>query len=238
MKSETFLLSLDFSVLFNPSHPEKKVSETVQQHIEEIWKKEIVRTRGKVFNGRFLSADHFDGKYLQGHFVDYKYYLAQTRDPTLAQELNIKPVCVCSYTVCDDCILMGKRADYVTEYQNFYELVPAGGIDPSAISGSSIDIIKQIKLELKEEAGIDASYVQSIIPTFLINYPGNMPYEICVKIELNPAVKNLQAERDDEYTELIWIHKDKMDEFVKQNHENIIPLSILILSLFNPRKSK
>lgn len=233
MKNETILqLPSDFKIHIDYAYPERKINEATKLHIEEIWKKELVRTRGKLFNGTLLSAHEFDGRQLNGHFVEYKYYLAQTRDPSLEAELHVQPICVCGHTTANDCILIGKRSGHVTEYQNFYELVPAGGIDTSAVDKNNVDVIKQLKTELKEEAGIEAPMILGIVPSFLIHYPQTFTYEICAKIELDPSAKNLVADRDDEYTELLWIPKNSMKEFVIQHRKEIIPLSLQLLELF------
>lgn len=233
MKNDTAIsIPLDFKVNIDYAHPRIEISEATKARIEEIWKMELVRTKGKLFNGELLSADNFDGKQLSGHFVEYKHYIAQLRDPSLANELRVKPICVCGYTVAGDYILVGKRADHVTDFQNFFELVPAGGVDPSSISKDCIDIIKQLKMELKEETGFDSSMVRSIVPTYLIVCSKTRSYEICSKIELDPAAIDLVAERDEEYTELLWIPKSSMPEFVEKHRSRIIPLSLHILELF------
>lgn len=234
MENESIVrLPADFKVQVNYSYSQKKINESTQLHIEEIWKKELIRTRGKLFNGKILSAEVFDGKQLMGHFVEYKHYLAQARDPSLMDELGIQPICVCSYTTAGDYILMGMRADYVTDFSNYYELVPAGGIDPSAISNNNVDVIKQIKIELKEEAGIEEFLVQSIIPTFLCRCYETNTYEIITRIELDPSARHWMGERDGEYTELIWIPKNTLRAFMEMNRGKIIPLSLLILGLFS-----
>lgn len=236
MKNENIVqLTEDFRVAISYEHPQRLISNALKLHIEDLWKKEIVRTKGKIFNGQLLSAVNFDGQHLKGHFVEYKLYLAQTRDPSLMNELNIKPICVCGYTTEGDYTLIGKRADHVTDYSNFFELVPAGSIDTSSVNHHSIDIINQLKTELKEEAGIVESMVRSIKPSFLIYDPTTQTYEICAKIDLEPASRNLLPEHDEEYTELRWIAKDDLPEFVIKHRERIIPLSLQILDLFNLR---
>ncbi len=225
-------LPVDFQVSINHSFTQKKFKESTKVHIEDIWKKELIRTEDKLFNGQILSAEEFDGKQLIGHFVEYKQYLAQLRDPSLADELNIKPICVCGHTTAGDYILIGLRSNYVTDYANYFELVPAGGIDPLAIINNRIDIRKQIQIELKEESGIEASMVQSIVPTFIIQYMESCTYEIVSKIELDPAARNWVGERDGEYTEIMWIAKRDVKAFVEQHRKQMIPLSIQILDLF------
>lgn len=220
----------DFSVIVNHSFVQKGFDEETKHQIEDIWKKELIRTNGKLFNGKLLSAEEFDGKQMIAHFVEYKHYLAYSRDPSL--DICIRPLCVCGYTTSDENILFGLRADYVTDFPNYFELVPAGGLDPSSMVNNKIDVIKQLRIELKEEAGIEESMIRSIVPTYLVEYYEPCTYEIVAKIELNASAKNWVGERDDEYTELIWVHKHNLNEFVNLHRKKIIPLSLQILNLF------
>lgn len=233
MENEIVLpLPSNFEVVLDFDHSPKNLDAETQNVIENIWEKELIRTQGKLFNGNLFSADNFDGIQLYGHFVEYKHFLAQVREPQLFELLAIKPVCVCGYTVDCDHILIGKRSDYVTEFQNYYELVPAGGIDTSAIHNDKIDIIKQLYTELKEEAGIEVSMVKKITPSFLVKYSDVQPFEICSKIELHDSTRDALGKHDEEYTELIWIKKNKIREFVEKNREGIIPLSVHLIDLF------
>jgi hypothetical protein len=226
-------LPTDFKVMINYSYARQEIEDAVLRRVDMLWKQEIIRTEGKVFNGTILNAEKFDGSLLLGHFVEYKHYIAQTRDPSLASIFNIQPICVSAYTHAGDQILFGKRSNHVTDYQNFYELVPAGGVDKSSVEHDRIDILKQIKTELKEEAGIDESKILNITPAYLIPYAATKTYEICAKIELDPQVKDFLGERDDEYTALHWISKDDLPSFVEKNRAAINPLSLQLLKLFN-----
>lgn len=233
MKHERVIpLTDDFKIIINHSPSLPLIPHTIQEHIEDIWKKEIVRTRGRVFNGQLLSAETLHHHELHGHFVEYKHLIAQLRDPSLKEILNVQPICVCGYTLAGDSILIGKRAAHVTDYPNLYELVPSGGVDPSAIVRDQVNIIHQLKIELKEEAGIEENMIDSILPSFLIICSESCTYEICAKIELNTEVKNREAERDEEYTELKWIPKTMIKKFIQEQQEKIIPLSLQILDLF------
>ncbi len=234
MRNETLIpIPADFKVLINFTHPQPNLSPAIQHKIDAIWKKELIRTQGKIFNGKLLSADDFDGKHLTSHFVEYKHYLAQARDPALKDLLKIRPICVSGYTLANDHILMGKRADYVTDYQNFYELVPSGGIDPSAIHHEHVDVNKQLIIELQEEAGIPSSLIHSIKLTYIIPYAETGAYEICAKIVLDASALERNVERNEEYTELFWIPRNKIEAFVEQNREKIVPLSIQLIKLFS-----
>nr|WP_166157140.1 hypothetical protein [Neochlamydia sp. AcF84]NGY95543.1 hypothetical protein [Neochlamydia sp. AcF84] len=227
-----FPLSPSFKVHISRIQPPRKVNPSTFFSIEKIWEKELLRTQGKLFNGKILCADHFDGKHLYGRFVEYKLYLAQVRDPTLIHELHLKPICVCGYTLAGNEILMGKRAEHVTDYPNYLELMPAGGIDPSALNEGHVDIIKQLKIELKEEAGIEEAMIHHILPSYLIVDTHSHAYEICAKILLDPAVPKKELSHDDEHTEVLWIKQNHLSTFVHQNRPLINPLSMQLLQLF------
>lgn len=238
MKNEhVHRLPTNFNIQINFVHQQKKLSLETLAHIEELWKNEIIRTKGKVFNGQLLSADDFDGIVLKGHFVEYKHYLAQARDPTLRDQLQIKPICVSGYTSAQEEILFGRRSEHVTDYQGFLELVPSGGIDSLAVKQDGIDIHKQFQIELLEEAGIEASLILHITPIFLIRCTEVCSYEICAKIELEPSCRELLVERDEEYKELIWVPRTALQEFVEKHRSHIVPLSLQILDLFEKNSS-
>lgn len=226
-----FPLTPYFKIIVEPTPPHI-IDPFIKDQIERLWDQELIRTNGKIFNGKLLSATSFQNDQLIGHFVEYKNYLAQARNPSLSKILNIQPICVCSYTVAGNDVLIGKRSDFVTDYRNFYELVPAGGIDPSSISNNTVDIIQQLKVELKEEAGILESMILNISPKHLIIYPETNSYEICSYVQIDPSIKNMKLARDEEYTELLWIPKHDLTQFVEKNRDKIIPLSLQLIDLF------
>lgn len=226
-------ISKDFKVIIRPNTSILKLDPSIENHVEAIWNYEIDRTQGKIFNGKLLSAwGGFNEKELIGDFVEYKHYLAQARDPSLINILKIHPICVCGYTVSGDHILIGKRSKAVTDYPNYYELVPAGGIDIKSVENNQVDIYKQIKIELKEEAGLDESQVLSAVPKYLITCADTNSYEICFNIELSPLLKNQNLLGNGEYTRLLWIKKSQLETFIKEHQNEIIPLSLQIVDLF------
>lgn len=233
MQNEKVLaLPQNFEVKLDANALKTDLTPPIERRIQEIWDQEYIRAQGKLFNGKIFSATNFDGTVLQGHFVDYKHYVAQVRDPTLFENLHIQIVSISGYTVANESILIGKRAAYVTGFPGHYELVPAGGIDPSVVTNQSIDIIKQFKKELREEAGIEESMIKSILPVYLIKYSEREPYEICAKIILAPEAA-LNNPRDEEYTELFWMERKRLPEFINNNREIMIPLSLHLLDLFH-----
>lgn len=225
-------LPADFKIQVSSPLKERTLSPMLSGRIEKIWESEMKRTQGKLFNGKIFCVDQLEENQLYGHFEEYKYYLSQVRDPLLLETLRLHPLCICSYSYAGNLVLVGKRAGYVTEYPHFYELVPAGGLDPTSITSGLIDLSKQWKTELKEEAGIEEEMILSITPQYLILETESPNYEICAKVELDTRVLNKQAERDEEYTHLYWIPQEEIPTFIHHHRTEILPLSLKILELF------
>ena len=57
------------------------LSDYDKTRIEMLWQEETVASPAKLFNGVILNFVSFEGDKLVGEFVDYKFYLAQLRDP-------------------------------------------------------------------------------------------------------------------------------------------------------------
>ncbi|MBN9378218.1 MAG: hypothetical protein BGO14_06085 [Chlamydiales bacterium 38-26] len=231
-KFQIISLPADFKIVMNSPLKERHLSPLHLERIESIWANERIRTKEKLFNGKIFCVDQLEEKQLCGHFEEYKYYLSQVRDPLLLETLQLHPLCICSYTCAGNLVLIGKRAGHVTEYPHFYELVPAGGLDPSSTHLGQVDIVKQWKTELKEEAGIEEEMILSITPQFLILDAESPNYEICARVELDTCVLNKQAERDEEYTHLYWIPKKELPSFIHDHRAEILPLSLKILEVF------
>jgi len=216
-------LSADFKVVVIHSN------NIIDQEVERVWQEELTRTNGKVFNEQLLAFDAFEGQVLTGHFVEYKSYIAQIR----GGKGGIKPVSISGYCRAGNYVLVGKRSQQVTDYSGFYELVPSGSIDPSSMNENSIDVTKQVRTELLEEAGIGAGLVKGVVATHLIECVNEGVYEICCRVEVDEQVlgRELKGNGDGEYTELNWIEKSEIGKFVEKNMGMIVPLSLELIEI-------
>src|SRR5262249_31068369 len=131
-----------------------RLSDVEQAAINTLWNEAQKQFGGRLFNGQLYSFVSLKNGVLTGNFVDYKFYIAQLRNPKFKTLFNISPVAISCICCCQNKILIGKRSAFVTEYPNCYELSPSGGIDPSAAINGKIDLIKQTLVELEEEAAI------------------------------------------------------------------------------------
>lgn len=224
----SYPLSDDFTIeLVNEPAPIWPTDLT--NEIEDIWEQELKEREGFLFNGSIFNAIHFDGKKIKGRFEEYKHHIAQLRNPDLKERINLKVVSVSGLTICQDHILIGLRSNHVTLFKNHYELVPSGIIDKGALVNEKIEILRQIEIELKEEANISLSQVTSLHPWLLIFDKVLNIYEVWVKIEVDPSLLSQKFPANDEYDSMIWIDKKKIFSFIEQNKDKCVPLTLFLL---------
>jgi hypothetical protein len=228
---KTIKLSPNFQIKISSASSEN-YSKALLEQIERIWQEEKALCGDGLFNGWILNALSVTEEQLSAHFVEYKYYLAQIRKPELHQQLQLNPVSVSGYTHTKDHVLIGLRSKNVTEYKNLYELVPSGGIDKDALVEGQIDIQKQFFLELYEEAQIASQNVVSVRPFCMIYQSSTFHYELCAEIVVDPSMLRLQPFFSDEYTQLRWMPKSELLQFVEENKNKFVPLSLYLLKLF------
>lgn len=225
-----FTISKDFKIKVVPDHFDS-ISADLKKEIDDIWNDESSRRKNGLFNGKILSAIKYEGDELFAKFVDYKVYLAQLSHLELEKYLKIKPICVNGLTRCQDFILFGKRSLEVTQYQNCYELVPSGGLDPSSLFNEQIDIRQQILSEFEEETGIEEFNIENIVLRYLIYDPAIYTYEICAELTINPMILQKKLTATKEYTDLFWLSKKELKNFISTHEKNFVPLSIHLLKL-------
>lgn len=223
----------DFRFLVDLSYEASSLSAAVQARVESIWQRES-QCNPHLFNGRLLSLLAYDAQCLTGVFVDYKYYLAQLREPELADVLGIEPVCVSALTRTESAVLIGKRSPTVVQYPAYYELVPSGGLDADSMKGKDeIDIGALALRELVEEGGIDSRMVVSLHPKALVKDAKDKSLEIFVEIVLADEAAHIACQpASHEHTELRWVDKYSLAAFVQQHKEEWQPLSLLLIDRY------
>ncbi len=134
------------------------VSPDIEARVDEIWQREKQLRSHELYNGRLFSIDHCDARTIVGWISEYRYFLAQRREPSLHAALKIKPLAVTGILSCPDGVLFGRRSDRSEMDAGCWELVPSGGVDDTAVgSAGRVSIERSILTELEEETGIGAS---------------------------------------------------------------------------------
>jgi 8-oxo-dGTP pyrophosphatase MutT (NUDIX family) len=130
----------------------------IEARVNEIWQREKQLRSHELYNGRLFSVDHCDSKTIVGWISEYRYFLAQRREPSLHAALKIKPLAVTGILSCPDGVLFGRRSGRSEMEAGCWELVPSGGVDDAAVgSAGQVSLERCILIELEEETGIGAS---------------------------------------------------------------------------------
>jgi isopentenyldiphosphate isomerase len=207
------------------------LSDYEKSDIDALWKSEQSTRASKIFHGQILNFISLEGNELIGEFVDYKFFLAQILDPTLKEHLQIKPVSISGLTLSGEKVLLGKRTPRVTQYKNFYETVPSGGIDSRVVSEGHVDLLRQYELELWEETGISVTEIKSIRPFLIVYDSQEDAYEICSEIQVNYSIVNEEMPSTEEYEDFKWLTKYDLRDFVDKNSQEFVPLSLYLLKV-------
>lgn len=225
---EAVAINSRFVIEVLPSPSFEHLSESQKSLIDTIWEQEQKRKSGRLFNGMILSAQEYSEKKLTGHFVPYKYFLAQTCDPSLKPALKILPVSLSALTIAGGSVVLAKRSSWVTQYPDHYELAPSGGVTEPAFEKETIDIKGQIIDELNEEVGIDRTLVKKIKFFALIRDFQSEAVELIADIEASPY--SLQSSTG-EYAQIMTIPLSELAAFVEVHRNEFVPLSLAILKL-------
>lgn len=197
--------------------------------VNMLWQEEMVERASKLFNGLIFNFVSFEGDKMVGEFIDYKFYLAQLRDPGLEPLLKIELISVSGLTVSGDKVLLGRRSNQVTQDAGKWEAVPSGGIDHNAQRGNTIDLKEQFGRELWEETGISVTEIKRILPFLIVRDPYTHIYEICAEIDVNYTVVREERQPSEEYSELVWVPKSEMKTFLKKHGNEFVPFSLYLI---------
>jgi len=210
--------------------------------IEEIWQNTLKERGGKLFNGtlpNFVRVDQksFSNHIIKSHFIEYKSFLAQRKRPDL--NLGIKPIGVSGVIVLKEAdreyVVFAKRADDVTEYPAFFELVPSGSIDKecSDVNGT-IDYKAKLLSEFSEETGLPKEYVKEISSFALVLDTNHNVYDICCKILVEYTKERFFSyfKSSKEYQSPTAIAVDGLGDFIKANNEQIVPTSMALIEAY------
>jgi len=228
---QTIEMRPDFYIEVLPHARGFTLSDHEKRLVDNLWNDEEAERTSHLHNGQILNVVSVEPNKLVGEFIEYKYYIAQLRDPNFEEVLKIKTLAISGITTIADKILVGQRSSHVTAYKNYYELVPSGGIDPGSQVGNRINIARQFEIELWEETGISVTEIKSIRPKALIYDKENKTYEICAEINVNYTILKEPLAASEEYPKLQWISKRDIQDFVSKHESEFVPFSLYLLQL-------
>jgi len=205
---------------------EPEINSIQRDAIEKLWNDELKKR--KLFNGNIVSYRSHENNHgtlnIECFITQYKYFFAQLRNPQL--NLNITPIGVSGIIIDEENNTLLAVRQNVTEYNGYYELIPAGSIDSSKREGSNILFQNQLYIEFEEETRITKEHIKKIEPFCLIFDKNHGVYDICSIIHINGLIKNkLNTEQNEEYRNIEIINLEE----IKNNIPNkFVPTSVVI----------
>ncbi|MEQ9449352.1 MAG: hypothetical protein RLN70_10675 [Rhodospirillaceae bacterium] len=210
------------------------LSADLQNRIDRIWD-EIQKTRNTpMANEPLFAVMRIEGNEVYGHFVEYKWFVAQSHDPGLFQDLQIRPLAVSGILSCPEGIVLGRRSANVTQNPSAWELVPSGGVDKSSVKeGGVVDLNAQILSELKEEIGLPASAVENVRCVGLIEDTDHHLFDAAMEVKTawraGDIFESFRRAENDEYSEIQIMPAAKADTLLGQPNQDLVPLSAFLI---------
>jgi len=217
-KTSEIQLQVDNSYFPVMNHLEKNV-------IDKAWK-EAQSSQKNLHDDKVLYYLSHETKgeklVIKAFWGPYRYFYCTLNHSKL--RLNFLPLSVSG--VCIDMrgfVLIAKRKN-VTEYSNYGELVPSGGISKAFSYEDSVDFHQQILTELFEESSIKEENVLEIKEIGFVHDLSNQVMDICFQIDLDVDSDRAPIENK-EYASFSWVDLSRLDS------NKLIPTSLGILNI-------
>jgi len=221
------------------NNPTRKIENELLKKISEIWKREF-KSNKKLFDGKAFTLNnivqHPNNLEIEGEFIDYKTIIVDRKHPTL--NLQIKQIGISGFTIInektDSFVLFSVRSDSTTEYPGYFELVPSGNLDESALKkDGTLDYKTKIIEEFEEESGLERKFLNSVSTLGLVKDNINRVYDVVCLLELSNKIKELKSsfQSVSEYKEPLFIETKNLENFMKEKSNKIVPTSKAIMKL-------
>jgi 8-oxo-dGTP pyrophosphatase MutT (NUDIX family) len=214
------------------------LSPSVRNCIEDIWTAEQQRRGNKLFNHKLFSISAIDSAgHITGWLVEYKWFLAQRRDPSLYDALRVRPLAVTGLLHCAEGIVTGRRSRHVEQDAGFWELVPSGGVDGStARPDGSISLDDQLLAELEEEVGITRQMIVSPPEPFATVYDEDthvLDIGVVLRTNLSKAavISTFNSLENREYVELECLPRGRVEDLAEPFRHKLASVSRALLAL-------
>jgi hypothetical protein len=207
----------------------------IEARVDEIWQREKELRSHDLHNGRLFSVDYCDGRTIVGWISEYRYFLAQRREPSLHAALKIKPLAVTGILSCPDGVLFGRRSGRSEMDAGCWELVPSGGVDDAAVGpAGQVSLERCILIELEEETGIGASELSARSrAAALVEDPQSHVIDVGVMLATASSAAQIQrrfaALENREYSELEIVAPAELRAFRRNRVDSLGAVSAALL---------
>jgi hypothetical protein len=132
-------------------------------------------------------------------------------------------------------VIFAKRANDTTEYPGFFELVPSGSIDKECADLNGIvDYKSKLLTEFTEETGLPGDCVKDVFGFAFVLDTNDNVYDVGCKIVID-AERDLVIQKfysSKEYQSPIFVAIGELYDFIKLNHNSIVPTSMALVEAY------
>lgn len=208
---------------------EPEINSSQREAIEKLWNDELKKR--KLFNGKIVSYKSHKKEsntlHIECFITQYKYFFAQLRNPQL--NLKITPIGVSGLIIDEGNNTLLAIRQNVTEYNGYYEFIPAGSIDSSKRESNNILFKEQIITEFEEETKIPKQNIKKIEPYCFIFDKNHGVYDIGSKIHIKGNLNSLlKSMNNAEYNNIRILNLSNLSNIIRQ--KNCVPTSIILLN--------
>ena len=199
----------------------RSFSQEQEADVARVWASEILRRPGLV-DGEIvgLRGWKFRGATLEVacERVRYRHFLAQRHGLSLG--LCAVVGSAVTTVLAEDGgvrVVLGQRADDVTQYPLHWELVPSGGVSVEHVTQpGEVDFSAQIAEELEEETGIGRDAILNVRYLGLVEDVNEHVVDVALELEIRvTAARFLEEAARAEYTELALVPIDGVASFIE-----------------------
>jgi hypothetical protein len=207
----------------------------VLDRVEAIWEAEKAKRPKALFNGSLFSIDDMGATEITGWLAEYRWFLAQRRDPALRPFLRVNPLGVTGVLCCADGVVLGRRAGNVEMDAGLWELAPSGGVDGSVMDANGeIDLRGHLLTELNEEIGVsEAKVTAPPQPVLSIEDKSSYVTDIAFIIETSMSgqkiIRHFEGIENREYVELNIIPVSNLLQYADNLGDSLAPVSRSII---------
>ena len=225
-------LSPNVEVWAEPAPPD--LPDALAAEVAALWEKDKARRGVQLFDGLMFSVTALAPARIAGHFVPYRWLVAQRARPALAASLKVRSLAVSGLIAAADGVVFGRRAAWLTDDAGCWELIPSGGIDPESVGADGrVDLRRQLLAELAEEVGLGAEEVTVSEPFCAVENEKNRVLDIGFMITTGLSKKEVRARqarlRRPEYAELAVVAAGDIPAFVASRGAALVEISRAIL---------
>lgn len=204
------------------------------ERVAALWNAEKRRRGDGLFDGQVFSIARLDEPRIEGHFVPYSWFLAQLREPALHGVLKVRMLAVSGLLEIPEGIVFGRRSEAMTQDAGLWELVPSGGVSPTARSQNAmISLHHQLVQELGEEVGIACDRDEQAKPFVLVEDDETHVTDIGLHLSLDVGSEEVLARHrtlaEQEYGQLKIVPRKDLESFRHRHEGGLAPVSAALL---------